>query len=137
MLNVKKKLQRLLEVYFITFPMLCFKSHYFFVSFPNLAPSFPLLTLLWFRLWSWLGTSPIMSWEIIHLSWDSCLLWIKSNLWVRIYYSLTSLSLLKFLFQEKYPPLVLKVKWPEAIYKVVQYYKQCCEAVPNNPSQSL
>ena len=40
-------------------------------------------------------------------------------------------------FQEKYPPLVFKVKWQEAIYKVVQCYKQCCETVPNDHSQAL
>ena len=43
----------------------------------------------------------------------------------------------KFFFMEKYPPLVLEVKWAEVIYKVVQYYIEYCKAVPNKPSQFL
>ena len=45
--------------------------------------------------------------------------------------------ILLFFFMEKYPPLVLKAKWREAIYKVVQYYNEYCKTMPNNPSQSL
>ena len=33
--------------------------------------------------------------------------------------------------------MVLNAKWLEAIYKVVQCYKQCCEVVPNDHSQAL
>ena len=40
-----------------------------------------------------------------------------------------------FFFMEKYPPLVLKVKWPEVIYKVVQYYNEYCKVVLKKTSQ--
>ena len=42
-----------------------------------------------------------------------------------------------FFPMKKYPPLVLKLKWPKAIYKIVQYYNEYCVAMLNDLSQSF
>ena len=48
-----------------------------------------------------------------------------------------TLNFFFFFSKKNYAPSILKLRWPEAIYKIIQYYNEYCIAMPNDRSQSF